>query len=88
MYRFSAHTYRGGIRMNKMMKVSYEAMLALVAEMVLDKAVLKYRREQLYDGIDKALEAGDKDTFQRLTDELKTLAALHMSESEQDSPLV
>ncbi|UVI32411.1 IDEAL domain-containing protein [Paenibacillus spongiae] len=57
------------------MKVSYEAMLGLVAEMVLDEAVLKYRTDRLYQAIDKALASGDKDTFHRLTDELKTLNA-------------
>jgi len=55
------------------MKVSYEAMLALAAEMVLDDAVLKYRSNQLYQAIDHALASGDKDTFQRLTEELKAL---------------
>jgi len=55
------------------MKVSYEAMLALAAEMVLDDAVLKYRSNKLYQAIDHALASGDKDTFQRLTEELKAL---------------
>ncbi|MFB9329598.1 IDEAL domain-containing protein [Paenibacillus aurantiacus] len=57
------------------MKVSYEAMLGLAAEMVLDKAVVEFRSKRLYQAIDKALASGDKDTFRRLTDELKTLHA-------------
>lgn len=55
------------------MKVSYEVMLGLAAEMFLDEAVLKFRRDKLYQAIDKALASGDRDTFQRLTDELKSL---------------
>ena len=57
------------------MKVNYEAMLGLAAEMVLDEAVLKFRTDRLYQAIDKALASGDKDTFRRLTDELRTLHA-------------
>ncbi|NBD22565.1 IDEAL domain-containing protein [Paenibacillus glycinis] len=55
------------------MKVSYEVMLGLAAEMLLDEAVLKFRTDKLYAAIDTALASGDKDTFQRLTDELKSL---------------
>ncbi|RAP76369.1 IDEAL domain-containing protein [Paenibacillus montanisoli] len=55
------------------MKVSYEVMLGLAAEMFLDEVVLKFRRDKLYQAIDQALASGDKDTFRRLTDELKTL---------------
>lgn len=57
------------------MKVTYEAMLGLAAEMVLDEAVLKFRSDKLYQAIDKALAVGDKDTFRRLTEELKMLHA-------------
>ncbi|MBW7473424.1 IDEAL domain-containing protein [Paenibacillus oenotherae] len=57
------------------MKVTYEVMLGLAAEMVLDEAVFKYRSDKLYLAIDNALAAGDKDTFRRLTEELKTLHA-------------
>ncbi|AZN40737.1 MULTISPECIES: IDEAL domain-containing protein [Paenibacillus] len=55
------------------MKVSYEVMLGLAAEMLLDEAVLKFRRDKLYQAIDEALASGDRDTFRRLTDELKSL---------------
>jgi uncharacterized protein YpiB (UPF0302 family) len=57
------------------MKVAYETMLGLAAEMVLDEALRKYRTEKIYQAIDHALAEGDSDTFKRLTDELKTLLA-------------
>lgn len=55
------------------MKVTYEAMLGLVAELVLDEAVLKFETEQIYHEIDKALAAGDEDTFYRLAKRLNEL---------------
>ncbi|GGD69057.1 IDEAL domain-containing protein [Paenibacillus nasutitermitis] len=55
------------------MKVTYEAMLGLAAEMTLDEAVLKFRKDRLYQAIDEALVSGDRDTFNRLTEELKML---------------
>lgn len=57
------------------MKVAYETMLGLAAEMVLDEALRKYRTEKIYQAIDHALAEGDADTFKRLTDELKTFLA-------------
>ncbi|CAH0118769.1 MULTISPECIES: IDEAL domain-containing protein [unclassified Paenibacillus] len=55
------------------MKVTYEAMLSLAAEMALDEALRKYRAERIYEEIDKALASGDEATFRLLTDQLKTL---------------
>ncbi|UHA72980.1 IDEAL domain-containing protein [Paenibacillus sp. 481] len=55
------------------MKVTYEAMLSLTAEMIWDNAIKKYRTERIYEAIDKALVAGDEAAFQQLTSELKTL---------------
>ncbi|CAM4218916.1 IDEAL domain-containing protein [Paenibacillus tarimensis] len=55
------------------MKVTYEAMLGLAAEMVLDEAVLDFRRKRIYDEIDRALADGDEVGFQKLTEELKAL---------------
>ena len=55
------------------MKVSYEAMLRLTAEMIWDDAIRKYRTEKIYEEIDKALATGDESSFRTLTDELKTL---------------
>lgn len=54
------------------MKVAYETMLGLAAEMVLDEALRKYRTENIYKAIDEALAQGDSERFKRLTDELKT----------------
>lgn len=56
------------------MKVTYEVMLGLSAEMVLDEALRKYRSEKLYRKIDEALATGDVVAFQSLTDELKTMS--------------
>jgi uncharacterized protein YpiB (UPF0302 family) len=55
------------------MKVAYETMLGLAAEMVLDEALRNYRTEKIYDAIDDALAQGDVESFQRLTDELKAI---------------
>ena len=55
------------------LKVNYEAMLGLAAEMVLDEAFLNYRRERLYAAINDALESGDKDSFRKLSEEWNTL---------------
>ncbi|MDG0875310.1 IDEAL domain-containing protein [Paenibacillus thiaminolyticus] len=55
------------------MKVTYETMLSLTAEMIWDNAIRKYRTERIYEEIDKALAAGDETTFRSLTEELKTL---------------
>lgn len=55
------------------MKVTYEAMLGLAAEMIWDEALRKHRSEQIYNEIDTALANGDEVAFWLLTDELKTL---------------
>ncbi|MEV5028366.1 IDEAL domain-containing protein [Paenibacillus sp. LPE1-1-1.1] len=55
------------------MKVTYEAMLGLAAEFVLDDAVLKFQTNQIYTAIDQALAAGDEDTFYRLAKQLNAL---------------
>lgn len=55
------------------MKVTYEVMLGLAAEMVWDECIRKHRSEELYREIDKALAKGDKMAFTELTDELKSL---------------
>lgn len=55
------------------MKVTYEAMLSLAAEMIWDEALRKHRSEQIYSEIDTALANGDKVAFRLLTDELKIL---------------
>ncbi|RJE90061.1 IDEAL domain-containing protein [Paenibacillus sp. 1011MAR3C5] len=55
------------------MKETYEAMLGLVAELVLDEAVLKFQTEKLNHAIDTALASGDEDTFYRLVKQLNEL---------------
>ncbi|MET3209486.1 UNVERIFIED_CONTAM: uncharacterized protein YpiB (UPF0302 family) [Paenibacillus sp. PvR008] len=55
------------------MKVTYEVMLGLSAEMVLDEALRKHRSEKLYKDIDEALASGDEVAFRHLTDELKAI---------------
>ncbi|MDG0789653.1 IDEAL domain-containing protein [Cohnella ginsengisoli] len=54
-------------------RIAYETMLGLAAEMTLDEALRKYRKEQLYGEIDHALEEGDSESFLRLTEELKAI---------------
>ncbi|MCY9664687.1 IDEAL domain-containing protein [Paenibacillus alginolyticus] len=58
------------------MNVSNDALLALFAEMVWDNAIRKYKEENLYIEIDRALAKGDQTTFLALTSELKTLQSL------------
>lgn len=53
------------------MKVTYEVMLGLAAEMVWDDALRKQRSEKLYMEIDNALATGDEVAFRNLTDELR-----------------
>ncbi|AOZ91329.1 IDEAL domain-containing protein [Paenibacillus crassostreae] len=55
------------------LKVTYEVMLGLSAEMIWDEALRKYRSEEVYKKIDKALANRDKVAFTELTEELKTL---------------
>ncbi|GIO36845.1 hypothetical protein J41TS12_17060 [Paenibacillus antibioticophila] len=55
------------------MKVTYEAMLSLAAEMVWDEALRKHRSEQIYCEIDNALAQGDETAFRLLTEELRML---------------
>ncbi|GAB6990285.1 IDEAL domain-containing protein [Paenibacillus pini] len=55
------------------MKVTYEVMLGLAAEMVWDEALRNHRGEELYREIDRALASGDEAAFLNLTDELKLL---------------
>lgn len=57
------------------MKVTYEVMLGLAAEMVWDQVLREHRMNELHVLIDQALAERDEDSFQRLTDELRTLAS-------------
>ncbi len=46
---------------------------SLMAEMILDKALLLFRKVQIEQNIDRALRDGDKNEFLRLTGELKAM---------------
>ncbi|MNY76283.1 hypothetical protein D3C86_2158230 [compost metagenome] len=55
------------------MKMTYETMLGLAAEMVLDDAVLRFQTNRLQHAIDNALSSGDEDTFHLLVRQLNEL---------------
>ncbi len=46
---------------------------SLFAEMILDEALLKFRKEQLDQKIDQSLRSRNKSEFLRLTEELKKI---------------
>ncbi|MDX8342382.1 IDEAL domain-containing protein [Rossellomorea sp. YZS02] len=46
---------------------------SLFAEMILDEALLTFRKEQIAQGIDQALHKRNKKEFLRLTEELKQI---------------
>ncbi|MCA1053978.1 IDEAL domain-containing protein [Rossellomorea aquimaris] len=50
-----------------------ESMVSLFAEMVLDEALLKFRKEQLELKIDQALRDKKKDDFMKFSKELKEI---------------
>jgi uncharacterized protein YpiB (UPF0302 family) len=47
---------------------------SLVAEMVLEKALLKFRKEKIQQQIDQALSEKNKEEFMRLTEKLKAIS--------------
>jgi uncharacterized protein YpiB (UPF0302 family) len=51
----------------------YEAMLKLSAEMVLSKALIKWKLEKLLRNIDSALDTGDKEAFIVYSEEFRRL---------------
>lgn len=55
------------------MSMSYETMLGIFAEIVLDDALRAYHRQRLYQEIDEALQRGDQEAFIELTNELKAM---------------
>ncbi|WP_068775418.1 IDEAL domain-containing protein [Paenibacillus sp. FJAT-26967] len=55
------------------MNVSNEALLGLVAEMIMDDAIRTYKEKNLYQQIDSALAEGDEASFLALTAELKSI---------------
>lgn len=50
-----------------------DAILGLLAEMFLDKTLVQFKLQTLYQQIDRSLECGDEETFFQLTNELKAL---------------
>ena len=54
-------------------QASQETILGLLAEMVLDEAIRKFKEEERYREIDEALARGDEACFLSLTQELKSL---------------
>lgn len=57
-------------------KFNVAAIDSLFAEMVLDKALLDFRKEKLQQKIDQSLQNKNKKEFLRLTEELKSLQSL------------
>ncbi len=55
------------------MKVTYEVMLGLAAEMVWDQILREHRIEELNTLIDRALADRDEQAFQQWTSELRLL---------------
>ncbi|WP_411342901.1 IDEAL domain-containing protein [Paenibacillus sp. WLX1005] len=55
------------------MKVTYEVMLGLAAEMVWDQVLREHRVEELNELIDRALADRDEQAFQQWTNELRSL---------------
>ncbi|MCA0149464.1 MULTISPECIES: IDEAL domain-containing protein [Rossellomorea] len=49
---------------------------SLFAEMILDEALLTFRKEQIAQGIDQALCKRNKKEFLRLTEELKEIQSV------------
>ncbi|MCC5800919.1 MULTISPECIES: IDEAL domain-containing protein [Rossellomorea] len=49
---------------------------SLFAEMILDEALLTFRKEQIAQGIDQALCNRNKKEFLRLTEELKEIQSV------------
>ena len=52
---------------------TYEVMLGLRAEMVLDEAIRSYQINKLNDEIDEALKSGNQSKFYELSEQLKNL---------------
>ena len=50
------------------------AMDSLVAEMVLDKAILDFQKKQIQKEIDQSLQDGNKEAFLELSEKLKRIS--------------
>jgi uncharacterized protein YpiB (UPF0302 family) len=60
------------------MNTMNQAVLSLMAELILDESIRKYKEERLYKEIDRALAQKDENSFLTLTNELKTLQNLNI----------
>ncbi|MGM7721735.1 IDEAL domain-containing protein [Metabacillus sp. Hm71] len=60
--------------LNTMNKQTKEMFDALAAELIVDKAIRDFQKEQLHKGIDQSLQERNKEEFLRLT---KALNELH-----------
>lgn len=63
--------------MGKMNTVN-QAVLSLMAELILDESIRKFKEEHLYKEIDRALASKDESTFLELTKELKSLQNMNI----------
>lgn len=73
--RAASPEYAAVLEVNPMEKqnVVHGSFLGLLAEIVLDEAVRKFKEKRLYQQIDDALSQGDEQQFLLLTSELKQL---------------
>jgi uncharacterized protein YpiB (UPF0302 family) len=53
----------------------------LLSEIVIDEQVRLYRKRALYEEIDEALAMKNKESFMRLTNELREIMAYEQSET-------
>ena len=60
------------------MNTMNQAVLSLMAELILDESIRKYKEERLYKEIDRALAQKYENSFLTLTNELKTLQNLNI----------
>lgn len=61
------------VQLRKMNASLNQAVLSLMAELVLDESIRTFKAERLYVEIDHALANKDESTFLELTNELKAL---------------
>jgi uncharacterized protein YpiB (UPF0302 family) len=60
--------------LNTPRETKVDVVYAELADMVLNKALLDFRKEQLRKEIDRSLENRNKEEFLRLTEELKKIS--------------
>jgi uncharacterized protein YpiB (UPF0302 family) len=60
--------------LNTPLETKVDVVYAELADMVLNRALLDFRKEQLRKKIDRSLENRNKEEFLRLTEELKKIS--------------